>query len=65
MVRKEVREVEGDGAELTAPQELQVLSAWPEAPHLGHSVPCMLTYLYCCWSLVWFEAVELKSLISF
>ena len=31
--------------ELTAPQELQVLSLWPEAPHLGQSVPCMLADL--------------------
>ena len=40
-----MRGAEEEGAELTAPQELQVLSAWPEAPHLGQSVPCMLTYM--------------------
>ncbi len=26
---------------LTAPQEEQVLSLWPVAPHLGQSEPCM------------------------
>lgn len=26
----------------TAPQLEQVLEDWPAAPHLGHSVPCML-----------------------
>lgn len=31
----------GEDRVRTAPQEEQVLSLWPEAPHLGQSLPCM------------------------
>jgi hypothetical protein len=48
--------------ELTAPQELQVLPLWPEAPHLGQSVPCILTFVVlwscCCWRV---DFVEVSS----
>lgn len=44
--RKREKQREKNKGELTAPQELQVLSLWPEAPHLGQSVPCILTLLY-------------------
>jgi hypothetical protein len=33
----------------TAPQELQVLSLCPVAPHLGQSLPCMLTLVRFIW----------------